>query len=147
MWQMRARMVLIASSIFLPLPVRDFHCMYFIACFHCMYLQCSEVLSLSLSLSLSYRLVLFFVNPLFLSRSLSLSLSLALAFALAFALARVLSLIPAWYTFLSASEREDRKLSFDVADAAAAFGKGVFITNVKGTFLGMSESEEASKRR
>jgi hypothetical protein len=25
--------------------------------------------------------------------------------------------------------------------------KGVFITNVKGTFLGMSESEEASKRR
>ena len=26
-------------------------------------------------------------------------------------------------------------------------GKRVFITNVKGTFLGMSESEEASKRR
>ena len=25
--------------------------------------------------------------------------------------------------------------------------KRVFITNVKGTFLGMSESEEASKRR
>ncbi len=26
-------------------------------------------------------------------------------------------------------------------------GERVFITNVKGTFLGMSESEEASKRR
>ncbi len=26
-------------------------------------------------------------------------------------------------------------------------GKRVFITHVKGTFLGMSESEEASKRR
>ena len=26
-------------------------------------------------------------------------------------------------------------------------GKRVFITNVKGTFFGMSESEEASKRR
>jgi hypothetical protein len=26
-------------------------------------------------------------------------------------------------------------------------GTRVFITNVKGTFLGMSESEEASKRR
>ncbi len=29
----------------------------------------------------------------------------------------------------------------------ATQGKWVFITNVKGTFLGMSESEEASKRR
>ena len=27
------------------------------------------------------------------------------------------------------------------------WGNRVFITNVKGTFLGMSESEEASKRR
>jgi len=30
---------------------------------------------------------------------------------------------------------------------AVDWGKRVFITNVKGTFLGMSESEEASKRR
>jgi hypothetical protein len=29
----------------------------------------------------------------------------------------------------------------------AQWGNRVFITNVKGTFLGMSESEEASKRR
>ena len=29
----------------------------------------------------------------------------------------------------------------------ALLGVRVFITNVKGTFLGMSESEEASKRR
>jgi len=29
MWQMRARKVLIASRICLPLPVRGFYCMYF----------------------------------------------------------------------------------------------------------------------
>jgi len=31
--------------------------------------------------------------------------------------------------------------------AKSTVSKRVFITNVKGTFLGMSESEEASKRR
>ena len=31
--------------------------------------------------------------------------------------------------------------------ARESVGKRVFITDVKGTFLGMSESEEASKRR
>lgn len=32
-------------------------------------------------------------------------------------------------------------------DMTTASSKRVFITNVKGTFFGMSESEEASKRR
>jgi hypothetical protein len=32
-------------------------------------------------------------------------------------------------------------------DQLERLGMRVFITNVKGTFLGMSESEEASKRR
>ena len=32
-------------------------------------------------------------------------------------------------------------------DFNATYSKRVFITNVKGTFFGMSESEEASKRR
>jgi hypothetical protein len=39
-----------------------------------------------------------------------------------------------------ARERETEK-------ARERESKRVFITNVKGTFLGMSESEEASKRR
>ena len=33
------------------------------------------------------------------------------------------------------------------APRSPLWGERVFITNVKGTFLGMSESEEASKRR
>ena len=77
MWQMRARMVLIASSIFLPLPVRDFHCMYFIACFYiaCVYNVLRYSLSLSLSLSLIQACIVL-CKP---SLSLSLSLSLARA--------------------------------------------------------------------
>ena len=39
-------------------------------------------------------------------------------------------------------DRDDRFLS-----ALTLLVKRVFITNVKGTFLGMSESEESSKRR
>ena len=53
-----------------------------------------------------------------------------------------------WFTPSQAcSDRPHTTRHARICNGAPVLDERVFITNVKGTFLGMSESEEASKRR